>query len=748
MIDSKKVELLSPAGDMECLEAALKGGADAIYLAGKRFGARASAKNFEDDELLRALDMAHVHDKKIYLTLNTLIKQREYDGIYDYLSPLYERGLDGIIIQDLGLIDMLRTCFPGLSVHASTQMTITHSKSVKLLLDRGIDRVVLSRELSLDEISTIKKNTGADMEVFVHGAMCYSYSGACLFSSFLGGRSGNRGRCAGPCRLPYDGDKYCLSLHDMCLLDRLGDLINAGVNSFKIEGRLKDPVYVYGVTNVYRKYIDRYYDGLNDEVDPKDKNMLNDLYLRGGYSGGYLDRHNGRDMITIDSPSYRGMNKETEDIVQDSIRGTICSEKARCYAVFHVKHPMKMTLVHDTGVSITVEGKIVEKAQKCAASYEEIKERLSKSGGTGFTVTVEEIELDDDCFIPVGEVNALRREAIELLRSEILKKYHREKSTVSYNDFCGKRLDVKITDHDGNAGDKVNEYEKGRNGLTVLIRDPIQFDTVFLIDPARIYIPYDLIYLNEVSFDSIKKAKSIHKDTEIYLKLPRIYRKRSDGYMARFLADLIDNRDCIDGVLVCNLEELEPVYDICRSDDIMIAADHSLYAWNDESKRFILSYADNITAPLELSLHELNDIDDLSQYEMVIYGKAPLMVSANCLKKTLETCGGDANSFIGPLKDRYGKKEAVFANCVHCYNEIYNALPTSLHKKMKDVLRSGFCAYRIELTDESKDETYRLIKYFDHMINRNGDVQDITADETDRFPIKDFTGGHMDKGAI
>ena len=264
-----KPELLAPAGKFDCFNAAVNAGADAIYLAGKEFGARASAENFTQDEIIKVLDIAHLHDRKIYLTLNTLIKEREWERIEPFLRPLYDNGLDGVIIQDLGLISFLKEEFPLLPIHASTQMSITGPYAANLLKDKGVIRIVPARELSLDEIISLKEETGLEIETFIHGAMCYCYSGRCLFSSYLGGRSGNRGRCAQPCRLNYTitkGDKYIekdsirypLSLKDMCTITCLDKLIDAGIDSFKIEGRMKSPQYVAGVTSIYRKYIDMY----------------------------------------------------------------------------------------------------------------------------------------------------------------------------------------------------------------------------------------------------------------------------------------------------------------------------------------------------------------------------------------------------------------------------------------------------------------------------------------------------------
>ena len=318
----KKVELLSPAGNFKALKGAIHAGADAVYLGGERYGARAYADNFTEEEIIRGIHLAHVFGRKIYLTVNTLVKEKELDFLYDFLLPFYEAGLDGVIVQDLGVFRFIKAHFPGLLLHASTQMTVTGWRGTEFLQKEGISRIVPARELSLNEIVEIKKRTGVEIEAFIHGAMCYAYSGQCLFSSILGGRSGNRGRCAQPCRLPYhigvnrgQKESYPLSMRDMCTLELLPELIEAGIDSFKIEGRMKRPEYTAGVTAIYRKYIDKYYESCSHgpldhdscggtasngkyEIEKKDLERLNMLYIRSGTGQGYYHRHNGKDMLT------------------------------------------------------------------------------------------------------------------------------------------------------------------------------------------------------------------------------------------------------------------------------------------------------------------------------------------------------------------------------------------------------------------------------------------------------------------
>lgn len=422
-------ELLAPAGRYDCFLAAVNAGADAIYLAGKSFGARASAQNFTEEELLKVLDVAHLNNKKIYLTLNTLIKEREWSSLDAFLKPLYENGLDGIIIQDTGLIGYLKEFFPGLKLHASTQMTVTGSYGASLLKEKGFERIVPARELSLDEIKTIKSAVDIEIEAFIHGAMCYCYSGRCLFSSYLGGRSGNRGRCAQPCRLNYtimQGDKYIkkdisypLSLKDMCTIDSIDDLIDVGIDSFKIEGRMKSPEYVAGVTSIYRKYIDRYLEGNEYVVDSKDKELLSKLYIRSELSDGYYFRHNSSSMITKTDPSYCDPDDKLSSEIHDKYVHSIPKKKVMGVVTLIPGQSSSMILKCLDTV-ITCEGDTVLEALNRPLTEEDVIKQLSKTGESYFDFDRIEVEMEDNCFMPVKALNELRRKAFDKLKGALI----------------------------------------------------------------------------------------------------------------------------------------------------------------------------------------------------------------------------------------------------------------------------------------------------------------------------------------
>ena len=316
-----KPELLAPVGDWDCLLAAVQNGADSVYFGATLFNARASAKNFDLDTLKKAIEYCKIRNINTFLTLNILIKNNEFKDAISLAKKAYEFGIDGIIVQDLGLATFLIKNFPDLPIHASTQMTVHNLEGVKELSSLGFKRVVLAREISIDEIKYICKNSDIEIETFIHGALCISYSGQCLFSSTIGGRSGNRGQCAGPCRLPYkllcdnNSNKketvmdagYLLSPKDLCALEYLPELINAGVKCFKIEGRLKSPEYVATVTRIYRKYIDKVFNNEDYIIDENDVKDLLQIFNRGGFSAGHLDSKPNKNLIFKERPNNIGL---------------------------------------------------------------------------------------------------------------------------------------------------------------------------------------------------------------------------------------------------------------------------------------------------------------------------------------------------------------------------------------------------------------------------------------------------------
>ncbi len=524
-----KTELLAPAGSYEMMTAVVNAGADAVYAAGTRFGARAYANNFTEEELLKAIEFVHIKDKKLYLTVNTLLKEQEMRELYEYLCPLYEAGLDAVIVQDFGVLRFVRNHFPELSIHASTQMTITGAYGAGLLLDQGCSRIVTARELSLEEISDIHRTTGAEIESFVHGALCYGYSGQCLLSSMIGGRSGNRGRCAQPCRLSYEvfdneaaasavrkqRENYPLSPKDLCAINLIPELKACGIHSFKIEGRMKQPVYAAGVTSIYRKYIDLYESGREYQVAEEDYQTQLELGSRCGFTEGYYRNHNGRDMITFVKPSHEKSN----DILQKRIHSlyveTQSKEKIKGILRLFPGKPANLMLQYHE-VQAEVSGDVVQQAEKQPLSKKTVLDKIRKTGNTPFELEDLTLEMGEQSFLPVGALNQLRRAGIEKLTETLTGKYKRS----------GQNLPWPGPEKDAENKKKLREQTPR---LSVLTETLEQFQAV-LQQPET-----DRVYLEafalerEQNFSELKALvyQAHDADKECYLALPYLFRMKT-----------------------------------------------------------------------------------------------------------------------------------------------------------------------------------------------------------------------------
>lgn len=422
-----KLEVLAPAGSWESLRAALRAGADAVYMGGGKFGARAYAENPDQTGMREAIDFVHLHGRRLYLTVNTLLKERELEEeLWEYLAPLYRQGLDAVIVQDYGVLSFIRKHFPELDIHVSTQMAVSGPWGAALAERLGACRLTLPRELSLEEIQEIHRHTGMELEGFVHGALCYSWSGQCLMSSLIGGRSGNRGRCAQPCRLPYNG-KRLLNLRDLCTLPILPQILAAGITSLKIEGRMKSPRYTAGVTSVYRKYADRYLrqGGEDWQVDPADLHLLGQLFDRGGFTEGYYRQHNGADMIfTGEKPEHRQVEESLlEEVDRRFLTGEI-QEKLKGNVNISLENPATIEVAWGDLRTVTV-GETATRAQNRPLDAETVARQMNKLGGFGFVWEELKIQVEPGVFLTMGALNDLRRRAVEAIREARCRAYQR-----------------------------------------------------------------------------------------------------------------------------------------------------------------------------------------------------------------------------------------------------------------------------------------------------------------------------------
>lgn len=678
---NKDFELLAPAGSLEILKGVIESGADAVYVGGSMFGARAYANNFTEEELLEAIDFAHLRGVKVYLTVNTLIKNSEFSKLYDYLLVYYKRGLDAVIVQDLGVVKAIHEYFPSMEIHTSTQMTVTGADGVRFLSQFGVTRVVMAREVSLAEMKRIHEETGMELEAFVHGALCYSYSGQCLFSSILGGRSGNRGRCAQPCRLPYtvEGkkDEYILSLKDMCGIKALDKLHDAGVYSLKIEGRMKQLEYACGVVKYYRSYID----SMNPVTDA-DYDRIKALGNRCGFTDRYYFDHNGSDMVTYVKPNFVSNAAEPSPEKRKlSIEGEL---------VLREGEPGSLTVKRgDVTYKASIEP--VSTALKAPLDKKAAIDRINKTGDTDFEFSHIKAQIGENVFVPNGALNKLRRDAISGLCDKLLKKYYR--NDARYTDMSRlTALPEHVVKSDAAHDEAINDYTTICSCMTRAQLDTLIgyecFD-VFYLD----FDMYDRKTLIQQFADDVKSLTKRNK--KVYLMLPTIFRADSSDYFVTIAKEL--DKVSFEGFVVKNYEELYLTENLFTGKKVIL--DHNMYTFNDVSKSAFFEHGvSGDTVPLELNSREIMHRNNIGS-QMIVYGYYPLMTTANCVHKNTKGC--DKKQKLIYLKDRYNKSFAVCNNCKECYNTIYNSLPTMLIKNIGKLKEAGIRSFRYSFTIET-----------------------------------------------
>lgn len=799
-----RVEILAPAGSMECLKAAITAGADAVYTGGALFGARAYAHNLTEEELLEAIDYVHLHGRRLYLTVNTLIKDREMEKqMYDYLLPYYRQGLDAVIVQDIGLFRFIRKHFPDLPIHASTQMTLTGVDGAKFLEKEGAQRIVTSRELSMAEVKKIADETELEIESFVHGALCYCYSGQCLFSSFIGGRSGNRGQCAQPCRLLYrtpeaKRPQYLLSLKDICTLELIPEMIESGIYSFKIEGRMKKPEYAAAVAFQYRKYADlylKYYEECPAEEDPaayamkkyrvreEDRQMLLDLYNRGGFHTGYYHTQNGREMISLNRPNHAGVpavkvlakkgrnvtakaltDLYPQDIIELPMRKG--REKADNYTCkdavrkgMNVQIPVfadtpfkrdeiwmrtrNSTLI-DTLREEFVNGKIKERICGTFRLYPQEKATLTvKCRDAEITVAGEKAqealsqpmsrERIEKQLRKTGntefEFSFLKAEIGEkvFLPMQSLNELRREALETLEKVICEKyRRSGEVKDPEEDKTELSME-EEVLSGWTASVRTAEQMEVILEEEAiGRIYVDctmFPRIWEKDSYVEWITKVHAAGK--EIYLVMPYIFRERTRkqyeaAYNRIFGAGW-------DGILIANYESFAFLKEHGYTGKIM--TDYNLYEFNQESRKFWKEKGVfEFTAPVELTERELQDLR-VKDGEVIVYGYLPMMISAGCIQKTTRGCLKKSGQTT--ITDRYRNPFVVKNECDYCYNILYNYVPLYLGDRMEEVYQIGPGRIRLMFTTERQQEVRQILSaYF----------------EGKELPEGTYTRGHWKRG--
>ena len=797
-------ELLAPAGSKESFYAAMNAGADAIYIGGNMFGARAFADNPDECELLELIDYAHIQDKKLFLTVNTLLKDTEIKkDLYNYILPYYKHGLDAVIVQDFGVMEFISQYFPDLPVHASTQMTSTNIYLPRLLKkNKSITRIVTARELSLKEINNIYKETGLEIEAFVHGALCYCYSGQCLFSSVAAGRSGNRGRCGQPCRLPYKVNKntsYILSPKDLISLKNLPDILKSGVYSLKIEGRMKKPEYVASVISVYRYYLDL----LNNvgashyKVNENDIYNLMDIYNRGNFTTGYFYMHNGKDMLSTDRPNHMGIKvlkkisgpdkyKALRDINKGDIIETgdksetvkislkegevtqlhnLISINPKLKPIYpdyinrirnnklidyytdkyinhnvkagismevyaHINEPLRLNIsIKDT--NITVYGDIVTEAVNRPVSKDDIKERFIKTGNTPFVTENININCDDNIFINLKSCNELRRKGLDELQKLIINTFSRN-NQVQYLFHNDNKKTVHISNNNFNL--KFNVLVSSEEQLDLLCTE--EYSKYI----SRIYLELDFFEPEDI----LKIAEKCHKNhIDIYIAMAYIFRKKTSDYYLSYKN--IFTSGIIDGYLIRTLEEYEFLlsekYINTNKDIYNIVFDYNVYAYNTFSKKYLYGLKpEYLTASMELNFYELKSLS-VQDSEIMIYGNFPLMISAQCVNKTMGNCIVNKKDFKDKaytvITDRLGNTFRSLPVCRNCYSLIYNNKPLSLLGNYKEICELNPMYMRLNFTFENKDMVKHAMDDFIKVFINGGDIN------TTEFISNEYTKVHF-----
>ena len=673
------LELLAPAGSMEALKAAVQNGADAVYLGCGTFNARQSAKNFTPQTLAEAVKYCHIRGVQVHLTLNTLVSDREMPEVMELIRHAATVGVDAFIVQDLNVAQLCRQIAPKISIHGSTQLTVHSLPGVMLCAAMGMNRVVLSRELSRDEIRYICENSPVEIEVFGHGALCMCYSGQCYMSSVIGGRSGNRGRCAQPCRQSYGygrwENKYPLSLKDNCLVCYVRELEGMGVASLKLEGRMKRPEYVATVTSVYRRAID---EGVVTRDMKKD---LMTAFNREGFTDGYYTGNVDREMFGVRKDeredkqwllgarqTYEGVENPLVDI---SFRAVVTYQGS------------SLTVTDEDGLSCTVAGPIPEEARTHPLEPAALAQRLSKTGGTPYRCTEVRTQVEPGLILSAAAINGMRRDALNRLTALRARQEAPEIGKVR-----------RIPEVDG---------PKGMPGLSVQVTSKDQLTPRLLkLETVMLYVPIHILAADDELCESLAKRGAVAA------VLPRIAHDRE---IKKLINDMVHIRNLgVKDVLVGNLGLILPA----REAGMRIRGDFGLNVYNSGSlnvlKKLELASA---TLSFEMTMPQIRDVSKLLPCEILVYGRLPLMVMEHCLIKNRD---GECNCHLGTVKltDKTGAEFPVIKDGNSCRSVLLNGKKLSWLDRQEDLARIGVWATRLYFTTENNQEVDRVLADYVH----------------------------------
>jgi len=670
------MELLAPAGSMEALRAAVCNGADAVYLGADTFNARINARNFSAADLQEAVVYCHVRGVKVHLTLNTLVLDREMPRAAELIRLAASCGVDAFIVQDLGVVSLCRQLAPDVPIHASTQMSIHSLEGVMEAAALGCSRVVLARELPAEEIAHICKKSPVEIEVFVHGALCMCYSGQCYLSSVIGRRSGNRGQCAQPCRLPYgygrfESTRYPLSLKDNCLAGELDELRRMGVASIKIEGRMKRPEYVAIVTRAYRTVLN------GGKLMPSDLQELETAFSRQGFTDGYFRGQTGSDMF-----GRRQEGEDTADLFA-SARATYEQGEpqrigVRFYAMIRRGEPAQLAVEDPDGNLCRTRGPVPEQAVYRSLTPQDLEQQLKKTGGTPYLCTAIRSSLDPDLMLPASAINAMRRDVIAELTAK-----------------RGRAAPARL-----NAYDEPPRYDgiAGEPQLTIAVRTAGQITSRMLsMKPTVLYVP-----LSELA-EHPDLPQRVSVETQLAAILPRVIWSGELAPVARQLRTVYEMG--VRQVLAGNLGQLH----IARAAGFAVRGDFGLNIVNSRAMRYLREQGlDSQLLSFELTLPQIRDISKAVPAELLIYGRLPLMLMENCvMKNRTGICACQTGTVR--LVDRVGEEFPIVKDPGTCRNVLLNGKKLYLLDK-KDALRGmGLWALRLQFTTENPGEIDKVL---------------------------------------
>lgn len=711
-------ELLAPAGNPECLEAAVTMGADAVYLSGKEFGARSYADNFDRDQLREAVKFSHLRGVKVHVTVNTVVGDKELGELEEYLLYLDEIGADALIIQDLGVLRIAKKLGIRPQLHASTQLTVHSLAGAKSAVRLGFDRIVLSRELSFEQIKYISENCGAETEIFIHGAMCMSYSGQCLMSSMLGGRSGNRGKCAQPCRQAYKynskSERFCLSLKDMSLANRIDKVLESGVSSLKIEGRMKGSAYVGCVVKTYADCLRE-----NRKPTKRETERMNRIFYRGGQSSGYFDNKIGTDMFTFDKPDnpYKSGSKSIADEIAAEIAKWRDRYKIRLNCDIEIVPGSKIKMnLSGEGISACVLGdNIIETASSKPVTGETVLRQIKKTGGSIFEFDNININIKDNPFVPLKEINEIRRRAIETAENIILENMRPSKRKISERKQAVQRN--KNTD----MFSKTNEF-----GFTASVLDIAQYKAVIEFENEN-NVKFLYISVPQHIIQSCIDEFSDNRE-RIAIEPPAIVTDREFGEYSEGLRMLKSHG--FGKLRVHNISGFENEFGFELFGSWRLNVTNSLAV----RECFENGICTVMLSP-ELSLPQIRDISKNScvPTEVLGYGYVPLMITENCIIKNLDEkicpCGKD----VKYMTDRIGKKFPIIRDGSSCRSVLLNSCPTFMADKQDDIIKAGADLVNLRFSVEPSAAVKQVCgAYFG----------------VDDYVINDFTRMHFYKGII